>query len=158
MKNTSVDKYLYIALFEVDEETEGYTVTYPDLPGCITEGNNLSEAMKNAREALELHLFNLEEDEEEIPEPTSIEVLIKENSECIFVPIEAYMKSIRVNLYSKSTSKNVSLPYWLKKLAEKENINFSETLQEALREKLNISYLGIKDYKNNKVYKDKNYS
>lgn len=143
-KNINVDKYLYIALFELDEESGGYTVTYPDLPGCITEGNNLSEAMKNAREALELHLFNLEEDEEEIPKATSIEILHKENSGYIFVPIEVYMKSIRVSLYSKSASKNVSLPYWLKKLAEKEKINFSETLQEALREKLNINYLGVK--------------
>ena len=35
------DKYIFPAVFDPDEISLGYTVTFPDLPGCITEGNNL---------------------------------------------------------------------------------------------------------------------
>lgn len=47
-----------------------YVVTFPDLPGCITEGDNMEEALHMAKEALELFLFSMEEDGEMIPEPT----------------------------------------------------------------------------------------
>jgi antitoxin HicB len=39
-------------LLEHNEDEEGYTVTVPALPGCITEGNTVEEALENAREAI----------------------------------------------------------------------------------------------------------
>jgi predicted RNase H-like HicB family nuclease len=39
-------------ILEWNEEDGGYTVTVPALPGCITEGNTLEDAIKNAREAI----------------------------------------------------------------------------------------------------------
>ena len=40
----------------------GYTVYVPSLPGCISEGNNLEEAMANIREAVDLYLDTVEDD------------------------------------------------------------------------------------------------
>jgi predicted RNase H-like HicB family nuclease len=37
-------------------EEGGYTVTVPALPGCISEGDSLDEAVANIREAIELYL------------------------------------------------------------------------------------------------------
>jgi predicted RNase H-like HicB family nuclease len=51
----------YTVLFTPDEESGGFTVEAPALPGCHTEGNTLEEAKKNAKEAIELYLETLEE-------------------------------------------------------------------------------------------------
>jgi predicted RNase H-like HicB family nuclease len=42
-----------------DLEVGGYTVTVPSLPGCISEGNTLDEALANIREAIELHIESM---------------------------------------------------------------------------------------------------
>ena len=67
------DKYIYPAIFDFDED--GITVTFPDLPGCITCGDSQEEAFKNAKEVLELYIYGLEQDEEEIPEPSQINLI-----------------------------------------------------------------------------------
>lgn len=63
-------KYMFPAIFDPDEEGRGYTVTFPDLPGCITEGDDLEEARAMAQEALELYLWDMEQHNEPIPTPT----------------------------------------------------------------------------------------
>lgn len=131
-----MDKYMYPALFEAYEDG-GYTVSFPDLKGCITEGDNLEEALKMAKEALELFLWNMEDDNEEIPEPTPPEKLETQKGSFI-VPIEADMLLIRAKMNNKTVNTTVTMPQWLKYQAEKNKINFSQLLQEALKEKLNI--------------------
>jgi antitoxin HicB len=46
----------YTAVFESDPDVGGYTVTIPDLPGCISEGNTFEAALKNIQEAASLYL------------------------------------------------------------------------------------------------------
>lgn len=134
------DKYIYSAIFEPAQEG-GYCITFPDLPGCITEGDTLSESLAMAKDALELHLYNFEEDEEEIPEPTAPEKIKVSNGNFI-VPIEAYMPLIREEMANKSVKTTVTMPQWLKRLGEEKKVNFSLILQTALKE-----HLGIKDNK-----------
>lgn len=43
-------------------EEGGYTVTVPALPGCISEGNDVDDALVNIREAIELYLEPVEDD------------------------------------------------------------------------------------------------
>ena len=49
------------------EPEGGYTVTVPSLPGCVTYGDTIEEAIKMAREAIELYIESLKEHSEEIP-------------------------------------------------------------------------------------------
>ena len=60
----------YTILLDPDPDEGGFTVTVPLLPGCITEGDMLDEALANAREAIRLHLRGLALDGEPIPEET----------------------------------------------------------------------------------------
>jgi predicted RNase H-like HicB family nuclease len=53
--------YNYTAVFEPDEKDGGYTVTIPNLPGCISEGDNFEEALKNIKEATSLYLEVMKE-------------------------------------------------------------------------------------------------
>ncbi len=59
--------YRYTILLRKNEEVPGYSVIVPELPGCFTQGNDLEEALSNAKEAIECHIEALMEDGEEIP-------------------------------------------------------------------------------------------
>lgn len=132
------DRYIFPAIFEAVEEG-GYCITFPDLSGCITEGDSLDEALYMAKDALELYLYNIEDDNEEIPEPTAPEK-IETCKGSFIVPIEVFMPPIREEMANKAVKKTLTIPNWLNKLAEEKKINFSQVLQLALKEKL-----GIKD-------------
>ena len=131
-----MDVYIYPAIFE-PSEAGGYCITFPDLPGCITEGDTLDEAMYMAKDALELYLFNLEDEDEEIPVPSAPESIETKNHTFV-VPVKAYMPLIREELANKSVKKTLTIPYWLNKAAESSHINFSQVLQFALKERLGL--------------------
>ena len=50
-----------------EEPEGGYTVLVPTLPGCITYGDTIEEAIKMAKEAIELYIESLSEHGERIP-------------------------------------------------------------------------------------------
>ena len=58
------------------QEEGGFTVSVPALPGCISEGGNREEALKNIKEAIELYLEVLKEDGKPIPQDVGEEVLL----------------------------------------------------------------------------------
>jgi predicted RNase H-like HicB family nuclease len=57
-----------------NEEEGGYTVHVPALPGCHTQGDDVEDALKNAKEAIECYLESLKKDG--IPLPPSREELV----------------------------------------------------------------------------------
>ena len=59
-------------------ESGGYTVTVPLLPGCISEGDTRKEALANIKEAIELYIESLQEDGEPIPTEESVEEAVVE--------------------------------------------------------------------------------
>jgi len=59
--------YQYTAIFEPDEETGGFTVTIPSLPGCISEGDSFEEALQNIQEAASLYIEVIKDRKMEIP-------------------------------------------------------------------------------------------
>ena len=67
MESKKATIFKYTAIFEPDSESDGYTVTIPALPGCISEGDTFEDALKNIQEAAELYLETLKENQEEIP-------------------------------------------------------------------------------------------
>ena len=65
----------YTVILEPQEEG-GYTVTVPALPGCISEGDTVDEALNNIKEAIELFVEILREDGKPIPEDIAREVTV----------------------------------------------------------------------------------
>lgn len=129
------DIYIYPSIFSFDED--GISVEFPDLEGCFTCGDTTQEAITNAKEAMGLHLFGMEEDNETIPAPTDIKDIKLEDNQSI-VLIEVYMPIIREAINNQSVKKTLTIPRWLNNLAEKNNINFSQLLQSALKDILNV--------------------
>lgn len=122
----------YPAIFTYEDNQ--YWVEFVDLEGCFSDGETLPEAMENAKEAMGLYL----EDFEEYPKCTENikDIKLKENQIVSFVTIN--LTEHRKKYENKSVKKTLSIPAWLNTVAEKENINFSQLLQKALMETLNV--------------------
>lgn len=126
-------KYVYPAIFT--EENGQYLVTVPDLSGCHTFGDTLSEAIEMARDAIAMWLCIAEDKKEELPAP-SLNLMVN-------VGIVSYVDvdtiAYRKQTDNKAVKKTLSIPSWLNTQAELSGINFSNVLQNALIEQLNIS-------------------
>ncbi|MBW8381781.1 MAG: type II toxin-antitoxin system HicB family antitoxin [Youngiibacter sp.] len=130
------DRYVYPAVFEYDGDD--INVSFPDLPGCLTFGNNEAEAMFNAKEALEGHLFVMEELGRDIPDSTSIYNISRRENGAI-VLVDAWMPLIRDQEYNKAVKKTLTIPKWLNDIAEENKVNFSHLLHAALKKHLGIN-------------------
>ena len=53
------------------DSNSSYGVSIPDLPGCVTAGDTIEDALVMAKEAIELHLAGMLDDGVELPEPTA---------------------------------------------------------------------------------------
>ena len=131
-----MNKYLYYAIFEPEDGGQ-YSVTFPDLPGCITCGDDMSDALYMARDVLDGWMISVEDDRELIVEPSKPnEIEVPKGS--LLIPVEADTKYARIKFGNKSVKKTLTIPYWLNEVAERNQINFSKTLQEALLHQLDI--------------------
>ena len=129
------DIYIYPAILNYTEK--GISIEFPDLPGCLPCADTTEEAIKNSKEALALHLWGMETDDELIPEATKITELKYEKNE-IPLLVEVFMPTVREKLNNKYIKKTLSIPQWLNAEAEHAGVNFSQILQKGLKEYLQI--------------------
>lgn len=122
----------YPAIFT--NEDNQYWVEFIDLKGCFSDGATLSEAMENAKEAMGLFL----EDLKEYPDCTTDIKKISLNNNQIISFVTINLEEHKKKYENKSIKKTLSIPAWLNTIAEKEGVNFSQILQKALIETLNI--------------------
>lgn len=131
-------KYIYPAIF-TPEEDGGYSVSFPDMENCFTDGNDLMEAMQMANDALCLMLYHKEMKGESIPKASDARDVQKLAGDGEFVSLIACDTMAYRKFYeNKAVKKTLSIPSWLNEMAEQAGLNFSATLQEALKLKLNI--------------------
>ena len=86
------DCYSYPAIFYFDED--GISIEFPDLPGCLPCALSVEEGIRNAREALGLHLYGMEQDREIIPAATPVD-LIQAKEGGVVTVIEVFMPALR---------------------------------------------------------------
>jgi len=67
----------YIALLRKERKSD-YGVDFPDFPGCVTAGKTLEDAREMAAEALQFHIEGMLEDGEALPEPTTLDEIMKD--------------------------------------------------------------------------------
>ena len=128
------DFYCYPAVLE---QGESVNVFFPDFDGCVSGGNTVEEAIKNAREALSLHVFGMEEDGEELPDPSDIKSIeLNENQYTVLTDINYGL--FKEKMEKKAVDRMVTLPKYLNAAAKASGINISQVLQEALRKKLGV--------------------
>ena len=128
-----------VTYFAVMEPAGGgrYGVYFPDLLGCASMGDNFEDACRMAEEALGLHLWGMERDGDFIPAPTAppFEDMPEGG---IIAAVTIFPEIVKNEMDNRAIKTNVTIPAWLKELAEKERINFSQVLQAALKERLQV--------------------
>ena len=122
---------VYPAIFSYNSKDKCYEVDFTDFD-CSTFGKDLKEAFFMAEEALGLYFEN----ETEFPQMT-------ENVDSIKLKTNQFVNFVGVDMLeyykkhsNKAVKKTLTIPEWLNILAESENINFSQLLQEALKQRL----------------------
>lgn len=127
----------YLAVLEPSGE-KSYSLYFPDMPGCYSDGKNLEDALKKAKDALELHYYGMVKDGEEVPKSTG--KVSKEDAEgCIVCPVTIYPDVVVEKYNNKKVKTNCTLPAWLKEIAENNHINYSQVLEAAIKQKLGLN-------------------
>ncbi|MCM1251255.1 MAG: type II toxin-antitoxin system HicB family antitoxin [Clostridium sp.] len=134
-------KYIYTATFIPNEDGTKYYCRVPDLPGCITTGSSIDDAIEMITDAASGWLVVAEDEGNEIPAATPQHGLdIPENAICSIICIDTL--AYRAATDTRAVRKNVSLPAWMATLAEKRGVNCSQVLQDGLMQLLNASHAG----------------
>lgn len=124
-------KTVYLAVLTPMEGGK-WGVRVPDLPGCVTSGTSLPDAVEMAADAANLWLVSAEDSGDPIPSPRDPSTITHAPGDVpTLVPVDTV--TYRRRLDSHAVRKNVSLPSWMAVLADQRGINCSQVLQDALR-------------------------
>lgn len=114
-----------------------YEVDFPDIYNCFTFGENLEDALDSGRDVLELCLYDMEQDGIDIPEASRIEdINLKDNESIAWINV--WMIPVRDKMENKSIKKTLTIPKWINDIGIENDLNFSQILQSAIKEKLGI--------------------
>lgn len=126
--------YTFMGLFR-QEADGGYSVRFPALDGCYTQGDTFEEARRMAVDAMSLHLYGMEQDGEAVPKEDDVPETAEGE---MVVPITAWMTPFRDEMENRAVKKTLTIPAWLNDAAERRGVNYSQVLQSALKD-----YLGV---------------
>ena len=124
-------KLFYPAIFHIAEEG-GFWVEFPDMPECMTQGDDMAQAYEMAVEALGLAITSRLEEKEVIPAASQLDEINVDDGFLVIVEFDLLE-------YKKAVKKTLSIPEWLNEEAIRMGLNFSQVLQEALMAKMGIS-------------------
>jgi len=122
-------KLTYPAIFYKGDG--GYAVEVPDLPGCVSGGETIAEAILMATDAASGWILDELEDGKPIPKASPIESIHPKAGSFIsmlVLDMEVYAEKYG----NKAVRKNLTIPAWLNTFAEANHINFSKVLQDSL--------------------------
>ena len=128
-------QYVYPAVFT--EEDCGYSINFPDLENCFTSAETLGEGIKMANDVLCLTLYEMEQAGKPIPAPSSIRDIRVNDHEFVNL-IACDTVEYRKFFDNRAVKKTLSIPSLLNDMAERADVNFSATLQAALKQQLHI--------------------
>ena len=122
-------EYVYPAIFHPNEDGS-YTITYPDLAGCISEGKTLANAMYMAQNALTQWIEYLTDKKQPVPSASTLNNVTAADGEFVNL-IRAEVKD------NRAIRRTVSIPKWRDDKVTEADLSLSRVLQDALKEKLN---------------------
>lgn len=124
-------EFIYPAVFHPNDDGT-FTITYPDLPGCISEGKSLGNAIYMAQSALTQWAEYLTDKKMDIP-PAS-------PAQSISVSGDEFVNLIRAEVKdNRAVKRTISIPKWMDEQASDAGLSLSRVLQDALRKKLGVS-------------------
>ena len=128
-------KLIYPAIFTPFEEGEGYTVVVPDLPGCVSEGLTLPEAIEMGTDAASGWILDELEDGNPLPKASNINDVCHEEKEIVnllLLDMDTYAEQYG----NKAVRKNVTIPAYMETFVINQGLSLSKLLQDIIKEKL----------------------
>ena len=123
-------EYVYPAIFHPNDDGS-YTITYPDFPGCISEGKSLGNAVYMAQTALTQWIEYLTDKKQSIPSASDLK--------SIDLSPEEFVSLIRADVKDgRAVKRTVSIPKWMDDKVTETGLSLSRVLQDALKERLNV--------------------
>jgi predicted RNase H-like HicB family nuclease len=126
-------KLTYPACFYKDDINDSYAVVIPDLPGCVSGGDSLAEAILMAADAASGWVLDELEDGNPIPPSSRLEAIHPDTGGFVSMLV-LDMDSYTEKFGNKAVRKNLTIPAWLNTFAESNHVNFSKVLQDSLTE------------------------
>lgn len=121
----------------VSYEDNIYYANFPDFDACFTDADSLGELFVNTKEVLNGVIFTMLDKGLALPKTNDGKNIDLNKGEFVLL-VEAPIASIEERLNKKSIKKTLSIPKWLNDIGMKENVNFSQILQDALKRELNL--------------------
>ena len=131
-----MNKLFYTALFHKAEEG-GFWISFPDIPECLTQGEDMTQAYEMAVDALGLALTERKAAGRAFPQP-SVPGQVTVPDDAYAVIVEFDMLAYQKRTSSEAVKKTLSIPSWLNEAAIEKGINFSSVLQDALKKQLGL--------------------
>lgn len=128
-----MQKLFYPSIFHKAEEG-GFWVSFPDIPECLTEGDDMRQAYEMASDALGLVISDKIKNEEILPTPSLADEIDTEDGYLVIIEFDLLEYQRKHN--NRAVKKTLSIPAWLNEAAIRAGVNFSQVLQEALLEKV----------------------
>ena len=123
-------EYIYPAIFHKNNDGS-FTVIFPDLPGCITEGKTMGNALKMAQSALTQWIDFLHDEKESIPEASEYSTITPAEGEAVSL-VQADTRD------NRAVKRTVSLPKWMDDKLAEAGFSLSKLVQEAGKQKLEL--------------------
>ena len=124
-------KLVYPAIFTPFDEGNGFTVEVPDLPGCVTEGNNLVEAIEMGTDAASGWILGEIEDGNSFPAASmALEAPAGSFVNLLVLDMDSYAEQYG----RKAVRRNITVPAWLDTYAQKNHLSLSKVVQDSLLE------------------------
>lgn len=119
------------------EENGAFIVYFPDLEGCYTCGDNITEAIMMAEDVLAFTLYQFEKSGKAIPQPSNYkDIALNANEFINYIACDTlYYRKKNSN---SAVKKTLTISEWLNEEATALGMNFSQVLQEALMQKLRL--------------------
>ena len=122
-------KLVYPAIFTPFDEGNGFTVEVPDLPGCVTEGDNLIDAIEMGTDAASGWILGEIEDGNSFPAASmALEAPAGSFVNLLVLDMDSYAEQYG----SKAVRRNITGPAWLDTYAQKNHLSLSKVVQDSL--------------------------
>ena len=124
-------EYVYPAVFHPNNDNS-FTITYPDLPGCISEGKSLGNAMYMAQASLTQWIEYLIDKKQSIPSASDLKSIV--------LSPEEFVSLVRADIKDgRAVKRTVSIPKWMDDKVIESGLSLSRVLQDALKEQLHLA-------------------
>lgn len=131
-------KLVYPVVFRRTDDKVPYFVEIPDL-GAMTQGSSIENAIEMARERICIEVIEIQKKGDDVPVASEICNVNTNDKNAIITLVDADIDAYKRSMENRCIRKNCTIPIWLNDEAEKAGINFSNALQQGLKEALGIN-------------------